>query len=418
VRILLASDHYPPFVGGAQRQTQVLARELLDRGHDVSVATVWQDDLPPQNRDDGVMVFRLGQLRTLPGLRGRPRRRHQPPFADPITVFELRRLIASLRPDIVHAAGWFSYSCAAAMRSSEVPLMVSARDYGFSCANATLLRQNAACSGPGLGKCLSCAGTYYGVPRGWLATAGVLASRKLLRRRVDALHSISRYVSDITDRDFLNRGDSDGIARVIIPSFRVEDPPQADQAVLDALPDEPFILFVGALRRVKGVEVLLDAYEQLESPPPLVLLGTIESDTPPVMPPGVITVDAMPHWAVLAAWERSLFGVMPSLWPEPFGSVVHEAMSRGRAVIGSDPGGHADMIVAGETGMLVPAGDVGALRDAMSALIGDAALREEFGRAAKMRSERFTADAVVPRFEALYERLIATKSGRQRATAA
>ena len=59
------------------------------------------------------------------------------------------------------------------------------------------------------------------------------------------------------------------------------------QQYLEQLPDEPYILFVGALRRVKGVQQLLDAYEQLEDAPPLVLIGTWESDSPDRLPPGV-----------------------------------------------------------------------------------------------------------------------------------
>lgn len=412
MRILLASDHYPPFVGGAQRQTKVLASELAARGHQVAVATVGQDDLPAFSLEDGVGVHRLGQLRTLPGIRGRARRRHQPPFADPVTVLELRRLIARVQPDIVHAAGWYSYACAAALQGSDAALLVSARDYGFSCATATLVRDGAPCDGPGLARCASCAGSYYGRPKGLAATLGVLGSRPMLRARIDGLHSISRYVAEMCERDFLAGRHSEGLVTEIIPSFRVEDPPTHDGAALEALPGRPFILFVGALRRVKGVEVLLQAYSRLQAPPPLVLLGTPETDTPPRLPAGAVQVDPLPHSAVLAAWERSLFGVTPSLWPEPFGSVVHEGMSRGRAVIGTSPGGHEDMIENGVTGLLVPSGDADALTAAMRSLIEDPALRERLGHAARRRAEDFAAAAVVPRFEALYERVIRSRARR------
>ncbi len=405
MRILLASDHYPPFVGGAQRQTQVLASELAARGHEVTVATVWQDDLPASSTEGEVAVKRLRQLRTLPLLKGAARRRHQPPFADPVTVYELRRLLARFEPDMVHAAGWFSYACAGALRRSEVPLLISARDYGFSCPTATLVHEGRPCSGPGLGKCLSCAGSYYGAPKGWAATAGVLGSRRMLRGRADGLHSISEYVREMSERDFL-AGRTVPL-QATIPSFRVEDPPGTEPPGLAELPDDPFILFVGSLRRVKGVDVLLDAYSRLAGPPPLVLLGTREADTPAVLPAGARIVEAMPHWAVLRAWERSLFGVTPSLWPEPFGSVVHEGMSRGRAVIGTTPGGHADMIEDRVSGLLVAGGDAEALAGAMRTLIEDAALRERLGAEARRRSERFAAAAVVPRFEAVYERLVA-----------
>lgn len=412
MKILLASDHYPPFIGGAQRQTQVLASELAARGHEVTVATVWQDELPDAETDGAVAVHRLRQLRTLPALRGRPRRRHQPPFADPVTVHELRALLARSEPQVVHAAGWFSYSCAAALRRSEVPLLVSARDYGFSCATATLVHRGAPCTGPAPAKCLACAGSYYGTPKGWAATAGVLGSRRALRRRIDGLHSISAYVREMSERDFL--AGAAAPLQETIPSFRVEDAPGEWHPGLAALPEEPFILFVGALRRVKGVQALLAAYARLGEAPPLVLLGTREADTPRELPPGARIVDAMPHWAVLRAWERALFGVTPSLWPEPFGSVVHEAMSRGRAVIGTTPGGHEDMIEPGRTGLLVPGGDVAALAAAMRALIDDHELRERLGVEALLRSERFTAAAAVPRFEATYARLIARAGAGER----
>ena len=149
MRILIASDHYPPFIGGAQRQTWLLAHELERRGHCVLVATPWQDRLPAREHDDGVQVRRLKQLRTLvPLVRGPARRRYQPPFPDPVTVVELRRLIIRFKPDLIHAAGWFSYSCAGALHGSQIPLVVSARDYGYSCANTTLMRRDRLCSGP------------------------------------------------------------------------------------------------------------------------------------------------------------------------------------------------------------------------------------------------------------------------------
>ena len=50
MRVLLATDNYPPYIGGAQIQSHFLAAELRDRGHEVVVATVWQSDLPSSRR--------------------------------------------------------------------------------------------------------------------------------------------------------------------------------------------------------------------------------------------------------------------------------------------------------------------------------------------------------------------------------
>ena len=108
----------------------------------------------------------------------------------------------------------------------------------------------------------------------------------------------------------------------------------------------------------------------------------------------------------MAAWDRAMFGVMPSLWPEPFGATVAEGMNRGKPVIGTTLGGHVDMI-GDDAGMLVPQGDVGALEAAMRELIGDPERRERYGRTASERARSFAATSVIPRFEQAYRDVIA-----------
>jgi glycosyltransferase involved in cell wall biosynthesis len=404
VRLLLATDYYPPFIGGAQIQSSVLARELHARGHEVAVVTPWQKGIPEQRDDQGVTVFGVRQLRTLPWFEPREQvQQHQPPFPDPVSVLAIRRIVRRFRPEVVHSFGWIGYSCALALTGTSTPLVVVARDYAYGCANRTLMRDGRECSGPALRKCVPCAGRNYGTPKGWIAALGVLGSRPLLRRRIDALHSISGYVQLMMRRDFLHdSAKEDVVIHDIIETAGVGSP--ADP-LLERLPDEPFILFVGALRQIKGVAELIAAHARLPSPPPLVLIGTVEPDTPPI-PPNVVVVRDAPHAVVMEAWERSLFGVFPSQFPEPLGTVVCEGMSRGKPVIGTAPGGHTDMIEDGVTGLLVGRHDVDALAAAMQRLIDDAELRARLGAAARLRAQDFTAAASIPRVEALYARLL------------
>jgi glycosyltransferase involved in cell wall biosynthesis len=406
VRILIATDSYPPLIGGATRAAQLLAHELAARGHAVQVATLAQSDAADDEDDAGVPVARLQPTAIrVQGLRANPYRRVPPPFPDPELTFRLRRLTTRFRPDVVHAYGWFAYSCAVALTGTSTPLLLSARDYGNFCAVRTLMQDEERCSGPAPRKCLACAGGFYGRAKGAAAVAGVLGGRRLLRRRVAGLHSVSRFVEDVT-REHLLGDASPGPATAVIPDFR--DPTGPLRADAEApLPADPYILYVGALRRVKGVEVLLAAWQALEAPPPLVMLGTRTRDTPEAFPPGVTVVVDAPHALVMRAWEGALFGVAPSVWFEPLGNVVHEAQSQGRAVIGTTPGGHDDMITHGEDGLLVAAGDVPALSAAMRRLIDDPAARERMGERGRARAARFTAERVVPEFEALYRELVA-----------
>jgi glycosyltransferase involved in cell wall biosynthesis len=412
MRILIATDHYPPFIGGAHRQAQLLGRSMAHRGHQVAVVTPWHGGMPKLEHDDGFVVHRVRQMRTAFNFMVHDdRQRHQPPFPDPLTVVSLRNLITDFEPDVIHAYGWLAFSVAVALGRRRIPLLVSARDYAYFCATRTLLRKEMPCSGPGPIKCLLCAGDYYGAPKGWFAALGVALSKPLLARRMTGLHSVSSYVHEVTTANMGGKRTGDWL-QVTIPSFQLEPPPRPGEeppdidAWLDRLPTEPFILFVGAFRKVKGLETLFQAYRQLSDPPPLVLMGTFERDSPADFPPEAVVLTDVPHQAVMASWERAMFGVMPSLWPEPLGATVSEAMSRGRPVIGTQLGGHTDMLNE-STGILVPQGDPTALADAMRELIDDPEQREALGRAAGERAKNFAGPSVLPRFEEAYRATIA-----------
>lgn len=184
---------------------------------------------------------------------------------------------------------------------------------------------------------------------------------------------------------------------------------------LAQLPQEPFLMFVGDLRPIKGLRVLLAAYAELYAElsavgadvPPLVLIGKQWADTPRDLPPNTIVLHDWPNDAVRAAWARSCIGLAPSLWREPFGIVVIEAMAGGSPVIGARVGGIPEIVVDGESGLLVPPGDVAALRAAMQRLIEDDALCRSMGEAARCRAAQYTTAAVVPQIEAAYADLLA-----------
>jgi glycosyltransferase involved in cell wall biosynthesis len=144
-----------------------------------------------------------------------------------------------------------------------------------------------------------------------------------------------------------------------------------------AEPDEPpHVLYAGRLSEEKGVLELVEAAEGL----PLVVAG----DGPlRDRVPGALGF--VPHDELLRLYERAAVVVCPSR-REGFGVVCAEAMAHGRPVVASAVGGLRDLVVDGETGLLVPAGDVAALRAALERLLGDAALRARLGEAGRARA--------------------------------
>src|SRR5882762_7140574 len=91
---------------------------------------------------------------------------------------------------------------------------------------------------------------------------------------------------------------------------------------------------------------------------------------------------------------------------ESFCLSILEAMCFACPSVSTRVGGIPEVVEDGESGLLVPAGDVDALAGALEALIHDETRRRALGRTAQARArERFSADVIVPRYEALYRRL-------------
>jgi glycosyltransferase involved in cell wall biosynthesis len=101
-----------------------------------------------------------------------------------------------------------------------------------------------------------------------------------------------------------------------------------------------------------------------------------------------------------------MFGVVPTIMPEAFGLAALESAAAGKPVVASDIGGLREIVVRGETGLLVAPGDRHALAAALARLIANPHLRAQMGQAASRRARCFAAHAVVPAFEDAYQEAI------------
>jgi glycosyltransferase involved in cell wall biosynthesis len=402
MRVLMLSDFYWPFLGGVEQHVRRLSHALTARGHEVAVATLGNGELPAFELDDRVRVYRLqSTTQRASWLFRRADRPWAPPFPDPEVTAGLRRVLRQETPDVVHGHDWLARAFLPLKLGHPAKFVISLHYYTLSCAKKSLMYHGQPCSGPGARKCLECATAHYGLPKGVAVVTSNWAFAAAERASVDMFLPVSRATAAAN-------GLAEGPRVTVIPNFMPDlHRPSGDQsAYTSQLPREPFLLFVGDLRRDKGLEVLLAAYAGLPSAPPLVLIGKVWPETPAIWPANVRVLQNWPNEAVLAAWRRCLLGIVPSIWPEPFGIVVIEALAAGRPVIGSNIGGIPDILANGEAGVLVPPGDVLALRQSITDLLADTERRERLGRAAQRRAEAFEAAAVVPQIEQVYAGLL------------
>jgi glycosyltransferase involved in cell wall biosynthesis len=407
MRILMLAQFYAPIVGGEERMTESLAGALVERGHEVAVATLRQPGLIPFEERGGIRVHRLGGLAQRVGsLFSDEGRRHAPPAPDPETVMELRRVIVAERPDVVHGHNWLAHAYLPLRRNDPAAYVLSLHDYSLLCSTKRLMRNGEPCSGPGLAKCVICASGHYGPVIGPPVALLTALSGRAQQRAADLLLPVS---NEVARRCGLAKR---GLPYTVVPNFRAQSgpTPEPDPALAALLPSEPFILFAGDITTDKGVGILLEAHSRMSNRVPLVLAGRpVEAHLIPVRD-DVINLGLLPHDDVLAAWGRCAVGVVPSIWPDSFPTVALEAMAAGAAVVVSRIGGLPEAVTDSESGLLVEPGDAGQLAAALDRLMGDAPLRERLGAGARTRVEAFSAPAVVPRYEAAYAQALAVRS--------
>jgi len=106
--------------------------------------------------------------------------------------------------------------------------------------------------------------------------------------------------------------------------------------------------------------------------------------------------------------------VLPSRF-EGFPLSILEAMHRGKPVVATTVGSVPEMVIEGETGLLVPAGDVVALADALNRLVADDELRQRLGKNGQARAAAlFDQQQMTAAYESLFRKLCDAEGTRER----
>lgn len=156
-------------------------------------------------------------------------------------------------------------------------------------------------------------------------------------------------------------------------------------------PSNQVVTFLGRRRKRKGLELFIDLARRLENPTLSFIVATQRTGKPNDDTysdedfANMIKSDArIMHVAyrddVENIYATSDVIVMPSVEPEPCPAVAIEAAASGRPIVATDTGATNELVVDGETGLLVTANDLDALVGAVETLLADVGLRSELGR--------------------------------------
>ena len=420
MRILIATDAFPPTCGGSGWSTYELAKGLRANGHDVTVVQPRFDDTPPRDGDvDGfhVVEFHASAPR-IPFLRNYYRNeRLYRRFGR-----YLERLIRETGAEIVHAQHVLTTPPAiAAAHGQGVPVVCTVRDYWPVCYWTDLIHDEASsdlCPRCTAGMMTRCVRPRAG--RAWPLTLPFipymrsnLAGKRRAIAGADAVIAVSRAIA----RDLSERAPELAATRLEVIPNPVDVAGIRRGSEGDRPLDGRYVVFVGKLAFNKGARRLLPAVEQAGLSWPLVVIGDGPERARLEAEAGRLGRDVrftgwLPRPEVLRWLRHAAILIFPSHWREPLSRVLLEAAALGVPTAAMDTGGTRDIIVAGETGLLTATVD--GLAADVNRLCADASLRTRLGQAARARVESaFAASAVVPRVEALYVDVMRGAGGRR-----
>lgn len=228
----------------------------------------------------------------------------------------------------------------------------------------------------------------------------------------DAVTTVSSYLESETRRVI----GFDGPMEVIHNFFEPKKPTRSRDEVRRELgiDDEVMILHSSNLRPMKRIDLLLDSISKIEKRDSFKLVILAGADFEPfledvrrlgleqqiIVRENVLEIEDYLQAADLAFYTSE---------SESFCLSILEAMFFGCPSVATAVGGIPEVVQDGVDGLLVPFGDAEKLAAAIEKLIRDRQLRQTLGDAARANAaQRFSANAIIPRYEDLYYKLIQT----------
>jgi glycosyltransferase involved in cell wall biosynthesis len=266
----------------------------------------------------------------------------------------LRRSLQGFRPDIVHFHNTFpliSPSAYAACADEGVPVVQTLHNYRLLCPAATLFRDGKVCQDCLL-QTIKWPAVMHRCYRGsYLGTSTVVTMLAVHSWLKTWQKQVARFIA-LTEFSRLKfiEGGLPGPKISVKPNFVTPDPGVA-------MSRGKFALYVGRLVPEKGLQLLLDAWENLSESIPLRIIGDgplrarLATDIRARGLGNVDLVGRLPKNEVIAAMQQARFLVFPSGWFEGFPMTLVEAFACGLAVIASRLGSVAEIVKDGVTGL-------------------------------------------------------------------
>lgn len=297
---------------------------------------------------------------------------------------EIGELIDREQPDVIHFHNTFPLISPAAYSAAKrrgVPVIQSLHNFRMVCPGSTLLRNGKICE-----KCVrkrfAWPSIVHGCYRNSKSGTAVVALANLIhhlggawKNNVDIFVALTEHSRDV----FIKAGVPKSKI-VVKPNFVYPDPGQRTE-------EGDFAVFAGRLSAEKGIDVLLDAWQNEGCNLPLKIFG----DGPKAddvrnaaqTHEKIEWMGQVPFETVLSTLREARLLIMPSVWYETFGRTTIEAFAAGVPVVASNIGAMKEIVSDGSNGLHFEMGSAKDLATNVNYLATDDLVRHRLGRQAR-----------------------------------
>jgi len=302
--------------------------------------------------------------------------------------YKARALVEATKPDIAYVHNLYNYmspSPIAAFKDMGVPVVMRVSDYNMVCPGTRVLRNGKPCF-----ECIErgyANALRYRCHKGSFAATVARVVSMYLHDWAGVYNRVDRFITP----SLFMRG---VLVRLGVPPERIQHVPSfyAERSAV-GVPEGDYILYMGSIARVKGIEVLIRAMALVDTDTRLLLAGRdpdherrrFETIADDLDLNGRVEFVGFQEKETLSRLIRECrFVVVPSLWPDNCPMAVLEAFAHGKPVVGSNVGGIPEQITE-QCGLLFEPGNAFDLAAKMGILMSDASLCRRMGEAGRLR---------------------------------
>ncbi len=384
LKILVVNEFYHPVqMGGAEVSVQLLAEKFYAMGHCVYI--LCSSEECKNELVNNIQVFRVngnpvawnGETKKLGKLK--KILWHIADIYNPIVKKKISKIIKDVNPGVIFTNNIAHLSCSVwnAAKENHIPVVHTLRDYNLLCPKRTLWNNHKCCER------ICCTCKFFSI------------ANKMFSQKVDAVVGISNHILQrhLQEGYFLNSE-----RRVIFNSVNSVNTQNKQSKSLK-------IGYLGKIHESKGVEVLIKAFSLCENTKYSLLLA------------GAGETSYIEHLREIIGNKKNIHFcgkvnrdsffkdidllVVPSIWEEPFGRTVIEAVAANVPVIAARSGGISEILVGHDVGKLYEPSSIFELKellnDFMKGLVKfDFSAKEAF-------IERFSQNVIAKQYIDLFQ---------------